>query len=123
MRVLGIQAQKMLTIMSPVYSMYAAIRYPSLPRRHTVHGFNGSPSIFRAYPAWANTARAEYSSGSLAILAAMSLTAEPALKAHHETTAGRLSAALFLVEKVLSHWTLSGTAAELPSVSCFPPQH
>jgi hypothetical protein len=59
----------------------------------------------RAYPAWANTARAEYSSGSLAILAAMSFTAAPALKAHHETTAGRLSAALFLVEKVLSHWT------------------
>jgi hypothetical protein len=95
MRILGIQAQKTLTIMSPVYSIYAAIRYPSLPRRHTVHGFNGSPSIFRAHPAWANTARAEYSSGSLAILAAMFVDGS-AGAANHETTARRLRPPFFL---------------------------
>ena len=50
-----------------------------------VDGFNGSPSIFKAYPAWANTAQAELvaaqftaclfsSSGSLAMLAAMRRT-------------------------------------------------
>jgi hypothetical protein len=36
----------------------APMRRPSLPsRRYTVHGFNGSPSIFKAYPAWANAAK------------------------------------------------------------------
>ena len=54
-------------------------------RRYMVDGFNGSPSIFKAYPAWANTAQAELvaaqftacrfsSSGSLAMLAAMRRT-------------------------------------------------